>query len=291
MTLDIIGALTPGQIDTVNFNVSDNDAGVVTITLTAPSLVGVEILNIQATDATIVTSLANALALTSIGVTGSQEVSITTTAIALQTNFAVDASASSGDFTFNGTGATTGFSVVGSSGDNFITGGAQIFSVDLSASTANNDIVTVTTATGGTLALVNVTITGFTSSSDVTVADTVDIDAVFGIHSNIADVTTALATGITNLTATASNGIMTFAGTAAATATLAQKITAALSTSFANAAEEIAAFVHAGNTYIVSNQDGNTAYDAGVDLVIALIGVTDLSALGTAAAANTAIIS
>lgn len=289
LSLGIKGALTPGQIDTVGLIVTNASSSVATHTYTNLAIAGVEVLNITNSENTTINTLANALALTNINVTGGSTapVSITTTAIALQTNFAVNASGLAGNFVFNGTGATTnGFSVTGGSGTNTITGGSQIFSANLSASTSKMDTIAVTNATGGTLSLANAKVTGFTSSADTTVGDQID---TIGAATIQADVAAGTATGIANLTAAVNTGIMTFAGTAAATATLANKLTAAASANFANTANETVAFVHGGDTYIFSQQATDAAYNAGADVVVQLIGVTDLTALSTtASAANTA---
>jgi len=280
-SIGVKGALTPGQLDTVNITVSDESATVNTITLTAPVLNGVETLGLVATDNTVVTSLANALALTKINVSGAGTSSITTTGIALQTNFAVDAGSATGNATFDATGATTnGFGFTGGSGVNTVTGGNQVFSVNLAKSTAQADVITLTNATGGTTSLANATITGFTNSATVSIGDKLD---VIGTATIQADVAAGTATGITNLTGAVTNGVMTFAGTAAASATLENKINAAASANFAGALNEVIAFEHGGNTYLVSQQGTTDAFNAGTDLLIQLTGLTGVTALSTTA--------
>ncbi|MDO8908683.1 MAG: hypothetical protein Q7W55_09300 [Pseudohongiella sp.] len=290
INLGIKGATTPGQIDTVNLTVANVTAGAQALTLTAPVLTGVEILNITNTENLTVSALTAATALTNVNVTGAATapVSITTGAMALQTNFAVNASGLAGNFTFNATGATTnGFSVTGGSGTNTITGGNQIFSANLSASTAKADTIVVTNATGGTAVLPNATVTGFRTSADATIADTIDVIGAAVVPANAAAGT---ATGIAGITAQMTSGIITFSGATLSTITLAQKLTAATAAGLADGANEVVAFVHAGDTYIVSNQAADNTFDAGVDVVVRLVGVTDLVALGGAAAANTAIV-
>jgi len=286
-SIGVKGALTPGQLDTVNITVSDESATVNTITLTAPVLNGVETLGLVATDNTVVTSLANALALTKINVSGAGTSSITTTGIALQTNFAVDAGSATGNATFDATGATTnGFGFTGGSGVNTVTGGNQVFSVNLAKSTAQADVITLTNATGGTTSLANATITGFTNSATVSIGDKLD---VIGTATIQADVAAGTATGITNLTGAVTNGVMTFAGTAAASATLENKINAAASANFAGALNEVIAFEHGGNTYLVSQQGTTDAFNAGTDLLIQLTGLTGVTALSTTASGATTV--
>jgi len=289
-TLGVKGALTPGQIDTIGLTVSDGLAAVNTITVTAPTIAGVEILNLVATDHITVTSLANALALTNINVSGAGNVSLTTTAIPLQTNFNINAGTATGNLTVNGTGETTnGFGVTGSSGINTITGGDQIFSANLAASTAKADVITLTNATGGTLALQNASLTGFTNSASVLAGDHLELAgvAVLG-RAGVAVAATATATVPTMTAAVSATGIITFAGAGAATATLADKINAALETTFiGNAILQTGAFEHGGNTYIVENGDAVAGYLAGTDYVVALVGVTGLTALSTTASGAT----
>jgi hypothetical protein len=286
-SLTVVGSLNPGQIDTVNFAVNDSVAAVSTFTLTAPTLSGVEILGIAATDNATVTSLGNALALTNVNISGAAATSVTTGAIALQTNFNVNASTSTGDVTFNATGATTnGFSFTGGSGINLVTGGSQVFTANLAASAAKADVITLTNATGGTTAMPNVTIAGFANSATVLVGDRIEVMGTAAVQANIV---TATATGITNLTGTVNNGIITFAGSAAATATLANKIDAAASANFAGALDEVIAFEHAGNTYIVSQQGTADAFNAGTDLLIQLTGVVGVTALSATASGATTV--
>ncbi|MDO9520920.1 MAG: hypothetical protein Q7L19_11975 [Pseudohongiella sp.] len=291
ISIGIKGALTPGQIDTVNLTVSDGTATVQAFTFAAPALAGVEVLNITNVENTTIGALTAATALTNVNVTGgaTAPLSITTGAMALQTNFAVNASGLAGNFTFNATGATTnGFSVTGGSGTNAITGGNQIFSANLNASTAKADVITVSNATGGTAALANAKVTGFVASADAAIADKI---VIFGAATAIqADIAVATATGIANLTGTVTNGIMTFAGTAAATATLADKLTAAASLNFAGTVGETVAFVHGGDTYIFKQVGTADAFDAGTDVVVQLVGVTNLTALSLTAAANAAFV-
>ena len=75
--LNLKGATTGGQIDTVTIEANDGLAAVNTINLGAPGLPGSEILNLKATDNIIISGLNNATALTSITVTGAANATVT----------------------------------------------------------------------------------------------------------------------------------------------------------------------------------------------------------------------
>ncbi len=283
--LSVKGATNPGQLDVLNITVNDSAAAVNTITLNNLSALGVEAVNFTATDNITINAFTNLGALTTVSGTGAGAYSLTTGAVALNPNLALDFSTATGAVTFDATNSTTnGFSIKGGAGVNTITGGKQVFTADLSKSVAKADVVTITNATGGTTALANAAITGFTNAT--TTGDKIDVIGAAAIQANVAAGT---ATGIAGLTGAVTSGIMTFAGTAAATATLADKINAAASANFAGAANEIIAFEHAGNTYIVSQQATADAFDAGTDLVVQLTGLTGVTALSTAASGATTI--
>lgn len=123
--LNVKGATSPGQLDIVRIDVNDGSTIVNTITLTAPTLTSVETLQIVATDNVTITSLANALALTGITLSGAGAISLTTASIALNPNVTVDASTATGTFSLDSTGATAnGYIVKGSAGANTLKGGA-----------------------------------------------------------------------------------------------------------------------------------------------------------------------
>lgn len=215
-----------------------------------------------------------------INISGANEINLGTISSSNQP-VTVDASNLTGKMTVGtGTGADV---IKGGAGINLITlaGGAD--QVDLSKSVAKADVITISAATS-TSASASFAITGFTNSGTTTVGDKLDVAGTATIQ---ADVSAGTATGVTNLTASATSGIMTFTGSAAATATLADKLAAAVSTNFANSANEAIAFEHNGNTYIVSNQDGNTTFTDGTDIVVQLVGVTGLTALSTTASGAT----
>lgn len=215
-----------------------------------------------------------------INVSGANEINLGTISSSNQP-VTVDASNLTGKMTVGtGTGADV---IKGGAGVNLITlaGGAD--QIDLSKSVAKADVITISAATS-TSAAASFAITGFTNSGTSTIGDKLDVAGTATIQ---ADVSAGTATGVTNLTASATSGIMTFTGSAAATATLADKLAAAVSTNFANSANEAIAFEHNGSTYIVSNQDGNTTFTDGTDIVVQLVGVTGMTALSTTASGAT----
>lgn len=278
--LTVVGATTPGQMDTLKLTVDDGATAVSTLTLTAPSAAGVETLTLVATDNVAITSLANLPALTTVSGTGAATTSITSTAIALVTGTALDFSGATGAVTFNATGATTnGFSFKGSSAVNTVAGGNQVFTVDLSKSVSAADVVTVTNATGGTAVTANATLTGFTNAT--TLGDKLD---VIGTAALTANAVAGQATGTTNLTAAITSGVITFAGTAAGTATLQNKIDAAFLLA-GTTQYNVLAFEHGGNTYIAEQGDTTAAFAAGTDVLVQLTGVTGVTALSTTASA------
>jgi len=292
LSLGVKGATTPGQTDIVNLTINDESAVVNIITMTAPVLAGIETLNITANDSLTVTTMANALALKNITVTGAGNVIFTTLgAVALQANYDINAGTLTGNLTVDGTSATTnGFNVTGGAGINLITGGTQVMSANLSASTAKADVITLTSATGGTDALPNATISGFTNSATVAIGDRLELDGVAVVgKAGVTVAATATAVVPTMTEAVSATGLITFAGAGAATATLANKIAAALETTFlGNAILQTGFFEHAGNTYVVENI-GVAGYVAGADYVIQLTGVTGMTALSTTASAATTI--
>jgi hypothetical protein len=264
-SLGVTGATTPGQIDTVTLTVTDEAAAVATITVTAPTLAGVEILNIVATDNTTVTSLANAAALTNVNVTGAGNVSITTAALAPVTNMTINASAGTGTFTFTAAATTGGnaLAITGSStGVNTITG------------TANGDIIT---GGSGNDTITNQTTAVTASASDVLTGgagfdafvlrgDTASgtVSTILATTSRIADFTVGSTTTTTDvLTFTATKGDYSNAGT-----------------NFAGGV----AVAAAGATTIqsVTANAGAAAYDANADMIKLTTGVTTTGTLQAA---------
>lgn len=279
----VVGATTPGQLDTLKLIVDDGVTAMNTLTLTAPGATGVETLALVANDNATITSLANLGALTALNGTGAGTVNVTTTAIALNSGLAIDFSGATGAVTLDATGATgNGFTFKGSSGVNILTGGSKAFTVDLAKSTAKADVLVITNATDSGYAQANAIISSFTNAAST--GDKIDVLGTATITANVA---AGAATGITNLTAAITSGVITFAGTAAATATLQNKIDAAAG--LAGATQyNVLAFEHSGNTYVFEQGDTTATFAAGTDVIIQLTGVTGVTALSTtASAANT----
>jgi hypothetical protein len=154
-TIGVKGATTVGQLDTVAIEANDTLTAVNTITLTNPTLAGIETLKLTATDNITINSLTNATALTSITATGAGTVSITTGGVAANSNESIDLSAVTGAANvINASAATTnGLSLIGSSTKaTTITGSSQ---ADVIKGGAGNDTLsnegTGVTATKGDL--------------------------------------------------------------------------------------------------------------------------------------------
>ncbi len=274
--LNLKGATTGGQIDTVTIEANDGLTAVNTINLGAPGLTGSEILNLKATDNLLISGLNNATSLTSMAVTGAGNVSVTSGTVAVNSGMTVDASAATGNFTFNGTGATgNGYTLKGSSGTNVLTGGAAPLTADITKSTTKADQVLITSATGSTSTVFQ-TISGFTNAAGT--GDKLDLINNVTIAGNAG----AAATGVTNLSGAITSGIITFSGTAAAGATLQNKIDAAASLAGTTQYNAIG-FEHGGNTYVFEQGDATASYAAGVDVIVQLTGVTGVTALSSGA--------
>jgi len=275
-TLSLKGATTAGQTDVMTVTISDGLAAVNTITVGKLSSAGLETLNINAIDNAVFSDMTQLASLTKVTVSGAGSVSLTERAAALKAGLTIDASAATGNFTFDATGTTAnGFKLLGGAGANKVTGGAQVFTVDLSKSAAKGDLVALTSAVGGTLTAPNATVTGFKAVAAA--ADSLDLLGAATVAANV----TNAAVG-TNLTASIANGVLTFGGSAAASATLATKINAALSAAAIGTKQyNTAAFVHAGDTYVVEQGNATAGYAAGADVVVKLVGVTDLTSLAT----------
>ena len=151
-TITIKGATTPGQIDTLKLALNDGSATTATnINLKTPVLAGLEILelNVASGDTGTIELLTSAPQLTNINLTGAGATSITSGALALQTNFKIDASTSTGTNTVDFTLAdTNGFAYVGNDKVDTVTLGVR---GDNAISTgAGKDVITAVAKTGGT---------------------------------------------------------------------------------------------------------------------------------------------
>ena len=200
------------------------------------------------------------------------------------TNVTVNASGLSGNLT-----ATTGTGndvITGGSGANNITLTGGVDSVSLVASTTKADTVLISAATGTTSSTF-VKISGFTNQA--TTGDTLDL---VGTNTLLAGAGTSVDLGavVAGLSGQLSTtGLLSFGGTGAATATLANKVTAAFGANFLNGTDNrMVAFEHNGNTYVALEAAGtNAGFDAGTDMLVELIGVIGVTGIGTALAAGT----
>lgn len=191
----------------------------------------------------------------------------------------VDASALTGKLTV--TTGTAADSIKGGTSNNTITLSGGVDVVDILQSTAKADVIKTSAATNTTSSAI-VSIKGFTNSATSTIGDKLDV--VTASAAVQANVSAGTATGVTDLFAGVVNGILSFSGAAAATATLANKVTAATAAAFAGAQNEILAFEHNGNTYVFAQNDTNAnAFNGGADQLIELVGVTGVTALSTSA--------
>ena len=182
--LNLIGATSVGQVDTVSINANDGNTAVNTINMGAPGMTGVEKLNLIATDNIIISDLNNATSLDSIKITGAGNVSITTGAIAVNTGSTVDATAATGNFTFNATSATTnGYTIKGSSGVNTITGGGLADTIvggggaDKITGGAGADQITIS---GNATTLINVAL-GNSGANTSTNIQTAELTSTFDV--------------------------------------------------------------------------------------------------------------
>ncbi len=217
---------------------------------------------------------------TTINISGANEINLGTISNSNQP-VTIDASTLTGKLTV--TTGTAADVLKGGTNVNTITltGGAD--TVNLAASTAKADVITVSANTNATIAG-HVAITGFTNAAST--GDKLDISVTAALVNDASAVSAG-----TGLTASIASGIMTFAGANAATATLADKVAGAVKAGLVDAANEVAAFEHGGNTYIISNAGADNTFTEGTDILVELTGVTGLTALSiTASAANTAYI-
>jgi Ca2+-binding RTX toxin-like protein len=148
-TFGVKDATDVGQIDTLKLNVSDNIATSNTITLADIAASGVENIAVNAVDKVTISALTGATAATNFTFTGGAATSVTTGALALNANSAVDATALTGTFTFNaaaGTGnglritgsATKVDTITGSAQADIITGGSA---ADVLKGLTGNDVI------------------------------------------------------------------------------------------------------------------------------------------------------
>ncbi|HKR40364.1 MAG TPA: DUF4214 domain-containing protein [Paraburkholderia sp.] len=320
LTLGIKGATTVGQIDTLNVTVNDSvaanaAAGSSAVKLGALTAAGVENVAfhvVNAGDTLNISALTGMGAASSIKFDGAGAASLTTGAVAPVANSTIDASGLLGKFTLDAHLATTNaVAIKGSVDANTITLQDTAVSgdvVDLSANTKGGSTINTGLATGNA----TITLGAHAAADTISIADNAFVDGgtgaitvvngfSLGATAATSDILkfaaaggtgsetiatgpfTAVQTGVANLTATATSGILTFAGSAASTATVAQLIGAAEKV-VSGAIDTVAAFVAGGNTYVVESTHGGTL---GVNSthVVELVGVSAAS-IGNAAGAG-----
>jgi|GEM_PF-1172061 len=276
-TFGVKDATVVGNLDTLSIAINDGAAAKNTITLANVNAAGVETVNFANTDNLTLTSATGLAAVTKIGITGAGNTDITTGSLAVNVNTVVDASASTGTFTFVGTGATAnGLAIKGSAtADNTITG------------TAQNDVITGGTGidivkhTGGTdtanlvvdskadiIEFVNLTGRLTVSNFDVATATTTE-DLVNVSNNNVdgGEVVVTASAAQSALTADRTYVVEQKAGAAAAVTTGGT----ATITDFTNATQVAAylaeRFTVAGNneTALVFLNDGTSTFTYSVD--------------------------
>ncbi|WP_165130520.1 beta strand repeat-containing protein [Affinirhizobium rhizoryzae] len=194
ITIGVKGADTVGQIDTVKIDANDGATTVGTIALGQLKAVGVENLELTATDNITVASLVDSASVSSVVLKGAGTINITTGALAT-VNTHIDGSAATGVQTIDASGfATNGIKITTGSAADTITGSAQ----------ADN----ITSGTG------NDTLFGRAGADTIVGGD--GNDTIQGDGVGVAAVTTAVAevqtVTVGNTADAGGDNIVTFAG-------------------------------------------------------------------------------
>ncbi|KQT51990.1 hypothetical protein ASG43_20640 [Aureimonas sp. Leaf454] len=290
-TINVKGAATVGQIDTVGLTFNDGDTTLnEAATNTTFALTGVENLTVNAIDAaTITQSAAASASLSSVTLSGAGNISFTTGNIATS-NFNLNASASTGANTLSAaTFATNGVSITGGTGVDTITGSGQN---DVINGGAGNDVIT-----GGAGADA---MTGGAGNDQFIIGSRADTRAGFAAGdttaANIDRVTDFVGNGAAagdsfQLSGTADvfGTVLDFSATTTATVTAVTVATAADFTALTAAVQTASAGVASSGTvaqiydvtvtagnlagrYMIVNDD--TAAVAATDTIVSLTGIT-----------------
>ncbi len=185
--------------------------------------------------------------------------------------------------TFNINGGASAQTIIGTSGNDKITGGPA---ADILTGGAGSDTFIIAATTDSVAATMD-KITDFTVASDK-----LDLPDTTRVANNTTGVNVGTSAGASaaDVVATVSNGVMSLTGLASKLAmfdTLAEWISAATATATATATTvDVIAFAYNGNTYVLSTDVGDA-----VDVVVELTGLVGVTALGTTAAANTIVLS
>lgn len=192
------------------------------------------------------------------------------TVLGAATTLTVVSGAGNDTITVTGTAATTGAAVTGGTGVDTITFAAAL------ANTAGANRISLTYATGDSTTTAFDAVSGFDLADGTLRSSTLDLSGTPTVAGNF---TGSNVTGFSSaeLTATNTNGIITFSGSSAAGLTVAQRIAAV--DSLINTDNQTVAFVAGGNTYVFHDTPGST-----IDTVVQLTGVVATSLV---TAANT----
>ncbi len=282
-TVNVTGANTVGQIDTLKLTVDDEVAAVNPITVANVVASGVENVEFVANDNLTLSSVAGLANASSFKFAGAGNLDVAFDAASL-VNTKIDASASTGTVTINASTATgaNGVEIIGSATKvNTLTGTAN---ADKLVGGAANDVLTggagADVMTGGAGA--NTFVFALPAAAGAVSAATADVitDWTAGTGNKIdfgATVLSAVAHNVAAVAGTASVSATGLASFAAADNTLAAKLAALSNVTAADAVGASAVFADGGNTYVFVNTDATgTAADTLIQLtgVVATTGLT-----------------
>jgi S-layer protein len=289
------GQFTVANVETVNFNTADaatagSDAVVHTATLVATGATSVVVagnngLNLTNTGNTAITSFDAS------GVVGNSTVA--TPGVAATTDSAANLAVT---FVSANTTATAVVTITGGAGDDTLTG---VAAKDTINGGAGADSITggtgIDTLTGGAgvdtfnFAAGDAGITGTERITDYTIgttADNLNLSTTTLVANVTASDVSSVISGSTDLKATITTGIITLSGADAAMVDTLGEWKLVFEALEDAAAADVAAFVYAGNTYVITDAIGAAAND-----IIQLTGLTTATKLVTTAAAGGILIS
>jgi len=314
--INVTGASTVGQIDTLSLEINDDLTATNTLTVANLTAAGVEKLNVNAVDNFTLQSMTGMGALNEATFTGTGNVNVTTGALALNVNTIVDASQLTGQFTFNASGATTnGLAITGSAtNQNTITGTAQADSITGGSAndqiTAGNGIDQINISQGGddlivmsgiTAAVNRDVITGFTAGAyqanvgiDRIEVQDAQATTAFGVNAATFQNISSAPTAAVTFTTGAANVLeidydMTGAANDLDNATDGTNLLANLGQTLAVASDQDMGYIIAyqdGNAYLYHVAEGGDGDTNVAAADIALVGVFNNIAVGAFDASN-----
>jgi hypothetical protein len=265
--------------DTATFNLTSggffNSAFATGVTLTAASVGNVaSTINLSTYNqaATITETTSAATAATAVtGGSGADTITVTASSYTgAAAGLRISGGAGNDTITFTDVATAVDNAIVITGG----TGADTITHVSTGARSLNNSVTYDESGAGVSTTTAYDKITGFNAADGTNYSDKLDLYGSATVTSNVATATAAI--GYSNVTYTVANGIITFAGTGAASLAVSDKIAIAAQATATDATT--AAFVDGGNTYVYNHSA------AGGDSVVDLIGV---SAAGLSATNNT----